>query len=181
MQVRTITGLSVLLLISGILALAACREAAPTTRGPGSPSPTTSPSPTPTTSAPSPSPPLSPSPPPTATPSPSPTVSPTPTPPPTPAGEVTVTLTATSLSFNPKTITVPAGSRVKINFENQDSPLIHNFALFRDSSATQSIFVGESISARSATYEFVAPTQPGTYYFRCNFHAASMNGGFVVR
>jgi plastocyanin len=76
---------------------------------------------------------------------------------------------------------VPAGSRVKINFENQDTPLVHNFALFKDSSATESIFVGEPVSGRSGTYEFTAPAQPGTYYFRCNFHAFSMFGDFVVR
>lgn len=92
---------------------------------------------------------------------------------------VTVDLTADNLAFDKNSITVPAGSQVTINFDNLEN-VPHNFALYETSSATGSIFVGEVITNETITYEFTAPSEPGTYFFRCDVHPLTMTGDFIV-
>ena len=73
------------------------------------------------------------------------------------------------------------GASVTINFTNKDAGIPHNFALYTDSSATKSIFVGQIITGpATATYTFTAPATPGTYFFRCDVHPTNMTGSLVV-
>jgi plastocyanin len=98
-----------------------------------------------------------------------------------PAGNgVTIDLTAQNMAFNTSTITVPSGASVTMNFNNKDTAP-HNFALYTDSTASKSIFVGKNISSSSITYNFTAPASPGSYFFRCDVHPKSMIGTFVVQ
>ncbi|MFA7199293.1 MAG: cupredoxin domain-containing protein [Methanoculleus sp.] len=91
-----------------------------------------------------------------------------------------VDLTADALAFDTSTITVPAGAEVMVNFDNQDDGILHNFAVYTDSSATEAIFVGDTVTGPGViTYTFTAPSEPGTYFFRCDVHP-EMNGDFVV-
>lgn len=93
----------------------------------------------------------------------------------------TVDLAAENLAFDTSTITVPAGAEVTVNFNNQDSGIQHNFAVYTDSSAAEEIFVGETVTGPgSVTYTFTAPSEPGTYFFRCDVHPEAMTGEFVV-
>ena len=137
------------------------------------PVPITTPTPTPTST-----------PTPTLTPTPTSTAAPTPTPTPTPTEtgqSVTVNLVAHNIAFNMSTITVPAGASVTVNFDNQDSGIPHNFAVYTNSSATTEIFRGQIITGpATTTYHFTAPSTPGTYFFRCDVHPTSMTGSFVV-
>lgn len=94
---------------------------------------------------------------------------------------VTIDLVAKNIAFNVNSITVPAGSNVNINFDNQDIGVPHNFAVYTDSSATTTIFKGDIISGpKTTTYSFKAPTTPGTYFFRCDVHPSQMSGQFIV-
>jgi plastocyanin len=109
------------------------------------------------------------------------------TPAPTPApstpttSTVTIDLIAKDIAFDKSTITVPAGAQVIINFDNQDSGIPHNFAVYTDTSATTSIFVGQIINGvKSIAYTFTAPTTPGDYFFRCDVHPTTMTGTFTV-
>jgi plastocyanin len=101
----------------------------------------------------------------------------------TPAGQsVTIDLVARSMAFDKSTITVPAGAQVTLNFDNQDSGIPHNFAAYTNSSASTSIFVGQTITGpKTITYTFTAPTTPGNYFFRCDVHPTSMTGKFIVQ
>jgi plastocyanin len=93
----------------------------------------------------------------------------------------TIGLVAKNIAFNTSTITVPAGANVTVNFDNQDSGIPHNFAVYTDSSATTTIFKGETITGpKKTTYAFMAPDNPGTYFFRCDTHPTQMTGQFVV-
>ena len=109
------------------------------------------------------------------------------TPPPaTPASATnqtaTVDLAAQNIKFDKSTITVPAGANVTVNFNNMDSGIPHNFAVYTNSSATEKIFVGEIITGPvTTTYNFTAPEKPGTYFFRCDVHPEQMRGDFVVQ
>ena len=95
---------------------------------------------------------------------------------------VTVELTAVQMSFSTSTISVPAGAQVTVNFHNNDSGIPHNLALYTDSTAKTSIYVGQVITGiSSVTYKFTAPATPGTYFFRCDVHANSMTGKFIVQ
>lgn len=95
---------------------------------------------------------------------------------------VTIDLIAHFIAYNLSTITVPAGDQVIVNFDNQDSGIPHNFSVYTDSSATTVIFKGQIIiGLAKTTYKFIAPMNPGTYFFRCDIHPTSMNGSFIVK
>ncbi len=97
-------------------------------------------------------------------------------------GTVTVDLSARNIAFDKSTITVPAGADVTVNFDNEDDGIPHNFAVYTDSSATDKIFSGETITGPdTTTYTFTAPSDPGTYFFRCDVHPEQMTGDFVVQ
>jgi plastocyanin len=98
----------------------------------------------------------------------------------TSAQNVTVDLAARNIKFDKSTITVPAGAHVTMNFDNQES-VPHNFALYENSNAQNVIFKGEVISGpKVIVYDFDAPEEPGTYFFRCDVHPRTMTGEFVV-
>jgi cytochrome c oxidase subunit II len=101
---------------------------------------------------------------------------------PNPTGHVMIDLAAENIAFDKNTITVPAGAEVMINFDNKDSGVPHNFAVYTDSSTTKSIFIGQIITGpNTITYAFTAPTAPGNYFFRCDVHPTMMTGTFVVQ
>ena len=95
---------------------------------------------------------------------------------------VTIDLVARDFAFNTSNITVPAGANVTVNFDNQDSGVGHNFAVYDSASMNTTIFKGELIvGAKKITYTFNAPQEPGTYHFQCDPHAKNMNGQFIVK
>jgi plastocyanin len=94
----------------------------------------------------------------------------------------TIDLTAQNLAFDKSTITVKAGSQVTINFNNKDSGIPHNFAIYTDQSASQIIYKGDMVTGPAAkTYAFTAPATPGTYFFRCDVHPTMMTGQFIAQ
>lgn len=106
------------------------------------------------------------------------TVTPTSTPEPE---QVAVNLTAENFAFDRSTIEVPAGAKVTVLFENRDPGVQHNFAVYETSAAEDIIFKGDLVTGQdTATYTFTAPSEPGTYFFRCDPHATTMRGDFVV-
>jgi plastocyanin len=90
-----------------------------------------------------------------------------------------VKIKAKNFAFDLTTITVPAGSRVVVEFENEDQAA-HNVAFYTSPSLSATIYKGEIITGpRTITYTFTAPATPGTYYFRCDVHPI-MDGQFIV-
>jgi plastocyanin len=95
---------------------------------------------------------------------------------------VTIGLAAKNLSFNTTNITVPAGANITVNFDNQDTYVPHNFAVYTDASAKTAIYQGKTITGPAKeSYTFTAPTKPGTYFFRCDVHPTTMTGQFIVQ
>ncbi len=95
---------------------------------------------------------------------------------------VAVDIIAKNMAFNKRTITVPAGAQVTVNFDNQDSGIQHNVAFYTDSSASTTIYKGAIITGpKTTTYTFTAPSKPGTYFFRCDIHPTTMTGRFIVQ
>jgi plastocyanin len=94
---------------------------------------------------------------------------------------VTVDLVAKNIAFDKKTISVPSGAKITVNFDNQDTGIPHNFAVYQDQSATKAIFKGDVITGpKKTTYTFTAPSKPGTYFFRCDIHPTQMTGQLIV-
>ena len=93
-------------------------------------------------------------------------------------GSITYYLKADNSKFDTSRITVPAGAQITIAFNNAET-VQHNFALYQDSTAASAIFRGGYIGKTTTNYTFTAPSQPGTYYFKCDLHP-DMNGQFIV-
>ena len=95
-------------------------------------------------------------------------------------GKVRIDLAALNSAFDRKTITVPAGSRVIIHFDNRDR-IPHNVSVYENERAVKVIYYGRIINGlQDVQYEFIAPEQPGSYFFRCDLHPRWMIGDFVV-
>lgn len=96
-------------------------------------------------------------------------------------GQATVAIAAKNVLFNVTSITVPAGSTVTVYFDNQDSGVPHNFAVYTNQQATTKIFAGQIINGPGTTsYTFTAPSTPGSYWFRCDVHPTVMYGTLNV-
>lgn len=94
---------------------------------------------------------------------------------------VVVDLVAENIAFDKSTITVPAGAHVTVNFINRDSGVPHTFSVYETEDAKRVIFQGQAVTGLARTkYEFDAPTNPGTYFFRCDIHPTQMTGQFIV-
>jgi plastocyanin len=90
-----------------------------------------------------------------------------------------VKIKAKNFAFDVSTITVPAGSRVIVEFENEDG-VPHNVAFYTSPSLSATIYQGEIVTGpRTITYTFTAPVTPGNYYFRCDVHP-EMDGQFIA-
>jgi plastocyanin len=103
--------------------------------------------------------------------------------PPTPSapGETVLQLRALNLLFDKRALTAAAAAPVNIQFDNADAGVLHNFALYNNSSAAQKIFVGDLTTGPVVTnYKFTAPAA-GSYFFRCDVHPDTMTGTFTVR
>ena len=91
----------------------------------------------------------------------------------TPPPDAAASIDASNLKFSAAELAVPAGAPFKLFFRNLDGAP-HNVAIYRDSSASETLFTGETITNAAATYEI--PALPaGEYYFRCDVHT-DMNG-----
>jgi plastocyanin len=101
--------------------------------------------------------------------------------PPTPSVPGAIQLRAFNLAFDKTSLTATANQPVTIQFDNADSGVLHNFALYNNASASQKIFAGElATGPKVVDYKFTAPAA-GTYFFRCDVHPDTMKGSFAVR
>jgi len=93
----------------------------------------------------------------------------------------TVTLTASGTKFLQTSLAFTAGAKVTVQFQNKDSGVQHNFALFQGKDASGAvIFRGDLVTGPgTAAYTFTAPP-PGTYFFHCDVHPTVMFGTATV-
>jgi plastocyanin len=78
-------------------------------------------------------------------------------------------IVAKDLSFNTTTLDVAAGQAFSLEFVNRDGAA-HNFAIYRDANATDSLFVGEILGGPNSRVYAVPALPVGTWYFRCDVH-----------
>ncbi len=85
-----------------------------------------------------------------------------------PPPEADLTVSAEGMAFDQSTITLTAGEPTTLFFRNLDGQP-HNIAIYTDDSASDELFVGETITDDVVTYEIPA-LEPGEYFFRCDVH-----------
>ncbi|MDQ6927377.1 MAG: cupredoxin domain-containing protein [Actinomycetota bacterium] len=88
----------------------------------------------------------------------------------TEAGSAAVALTAKGLKFDKAELAFKSGSDADIAFDNKDSSVPHNVAIYADEGHTKQLFTGDLVvGPLKVDYKFPAPP-PGAYFFRCDVH-----------
>jgi plastocyanin len=72
--------------------------------------------------------------------------------------------------FSTDLLTLSSGGGTDVVFDNEDSGVPHNIAIYTDESASESLFVGELVDGPKRVTYSVPALDPGTYYFRCDVH-----------
>lgn len=89
------------------------------------------------------------------------------------------TVAAQNIEFDTDTIELPADAPTTIVLDNLDAGVLHNVAIYTDSSLAEPLFKGELVTG-PVTVEYPIPPLPaGEFYFQCDVHPA-MNGTVVV-
>jgi plastocyanin len=88
------------------------------------------------------------------------------------------TIVAKDMAFSPLTVEIAANKSMTLHFDNQESAP-HNVAIYKDSSASEKISVGEIVTASKAD-QVVPALAAGSYFFRCDVHT-NMTGTIVVK
>ncbi len=105
---------------------------------------------------------------------------------PTPVtGAQEFTIIGESNLFDINEIEAVADGQVVVTFDNRDTGVPHNWAVYEDEEAATSggaPIAGSPIESGplSQTIVFDAP-EPGTYFYRCDVHPATMTGALEVR
>jgi plastocyanin len=94
-------------------------------------------------------------------------------------GGAAVTVTAQNIAFDTDTIELPADTASTITFDNQDSGVPHNIAIYADDTLSETLFQGELITGPDTIDYAIDPLEAGEYYFQCDVHP-DMNGTVVV-
>lgn len=89
-------------------------------------------------------------------------------------------IAADKLLFDTDCLAVRAGVPFTIEFENRDAGVPHNVAVYTDQTAAKVLFHGDLFDGVATRTYQVGPLEPGTLFFRCDVHPATMTGTFVV-
>ncbi|MFI5255046.1 MAG: cupredoxin domain-containing protein [Candidatus Limnocylindrales bacterium] len=88
-----------------------------------------------------------------------------------------ISITAQSvLGFDTQSLTVPANTPLTVAFDNPDSGVQHNFAIFTGSDLKTALFEGQKITGPGKTTYQVPALPKGTYHFVCEVHPQTMFG-----
>jgi plastocyanin len=91
---------------------------------------------------------------------------------------------ASGTGFEEKCYAGPAGKAFDINFDNKDSGIAHNFAVY-DNQGGSLLFgatsATDTVTGPGTTTYKVSPQKPGSYFFQCDVHPTTMFGTFVVK
>ena len=90
-------------------------------------------------------------------------------------------LVALNTAFDTAELHLVAGSEGTIAFDNKDAGVPHNVAVYEGTDATgKKVFGGEIITGPATRkYSFPVPP-PGSYFFQCDVHPATMKGTLKV-
>ena len=85
------------------------------------------------------------------------------------------------MAFNKKTMEVAAGQPFTVTLENKDSAP-HNVHIYTQKGGDSiAVTDPQSVSSGSTGTLTTTITEPGEYYFQCDFHPGTMNGTLTVK
>jgi plastocyanin len=91
-----------------------------------------------------------------------------------------LSLVAKNTQYNKTALEATANQNFEIKFSNEDAGVYHNVAIWTEPSGGSPIVNGQPLQGvNKITYTFSVP-QPGTYAFRCDFHA-NMTGTLTIK
>jgi len=97
------------------------------------------------------------------------------------AGAMQIDVTAQNTAFDKKTIEVTAGQPFTIILHNKDS-MPHNLHIFTKKGGDSiAVTDPQAVQAGSTGTLTTTITQPGEYYFQCDFHPTLMTGTLTVK
>ena len=85
-----------------------------------------------------------------------------------------------ALAFDRSCLAAPASEPFTITFANKESGVLHNVAIYTNSSASTALFRGQFVQGPGTATYHVGALAPGTYFFRCDVHPTKMTGTFIV-
>lgn len=91
-----------------------------------------------------------------------------------------ITAVSVDSKFTDESLTAPADVAFSVVFDNRDSGIPHNFAIYRDAAFRNKVFIGETFPGRDKRLHKIGPLAAGTYSFRCDVHPDDMIGTLVV-
>ncbi len=94
-------------------------------------------------------------------------------------GGSTLSITASNILFDKTKLTASAGT-VKIELDNKDGGVPHNINVFDGKDATAKSLGATAIVPGPAKQVLTLDLKPGTYYFQCDVHLATMSGTLTV-
>jgi len=94
-------------------------------------------------------------------------------------GGTVVKVVAAGLKFTAASLSGPADEPFRVELDNQDAGVPHNFTI-RDATGAD-LFAGDSFSGPEVRTYDVKPIAAGTYRFICTVHPATMTGELIVR
>lgn len=90
-----------------------------------------------------------------------------------------VEISAKDIAFDTDELTLAADTQTEITFENNDSGIPHNVAIYESEAAQDDVFVGDIFNGVETRTYSVPAIESGEYYFQCDVHP-NMNGTLVV-
>ena len=92
-----------------------------------------------------------------------------------------LSIAANHRKFDKDCLAAPAQQPFAIEFDNQESEVPHNIAIYdRSSGQKKPLFKGELIVGPQKTTYSVPALVPGRYQFQCEAHDFAMFGTFIV-
>jgi plastocyanin len=100
------------------------------------------------------------------------------------APSASLRISAASIKFDQSCLYAIANAPFTITFDNKDSGIPHNIAIFAGDPATNPstrvFFRGAIVTGPKTTLYHVTAMPPGRYFFHCDVHPTQMTGTFRV-
>ena len=97
----------------------------------------------------------------------------------TPATGIVLEIAAISSTFDKSEMEAPAGP-ITIKLDNQDAGIIHNIALFDGDDASGELIAATDLEPGPIEQELTVDLEPGSYFYQCDAHPATMKGDLTV-
>ncbi len=91
-----------------------------------------------------------------------------------------VEIEAQHIQWNKACLGVVANKPFKLQIENKDVGIAHNFAIYDSPKRKHQYYVTPTITGPAKKTFIVPALKPGTYYFQCNIHGPAMSGTLIV-